>query len=47
MIRFASFVAALRDAGYDDALSIENEDVTQPQVEGVQEAAALILPMLG
>jgi len=28
-------------------LSIENEDVLQPPVEGVEEAAALILPMLG
>jgi sugar phosphate isomerase/epimerase len=43
---WASFVAALREVGYDDALSIENEDVLQSPVEGVEEAAALILPML-
>ena len=43
---WASFVAALRETGYDDALSIENEDVLQPPVEGVEEAAALILPLL-
>lgn len=43
---WASFVAALRETGYDDALSIENEDVLQPAVEGVEEAAALILPLL-
>lgn len=40
------FVAALRAAGYDDVLSIENEDVTQPPVDGVTEAAALMLPLL-
>jgi sugar phosphate isomerase/epimerase len=39
-------VAALREVGYDDALSIENEDVLQSPVEGVEEAAAVILPML-
>jgi sugar phosphate isomerase/epimerase len=43
---WASFIGALRDAGYDDVLSIENEDILQPPVEGVEEAAALILPML-
>ena len=43
---WASFVAALRETGYDDALSIENEDVLQPAAEGVEEAAALILPLL-
>ena len=40
------FVAALRDVGYDDVLSIENEDVTQPAVEGVEEAAAYMLDVL-
>jgi sugar phosphate isomerase/epimerase len=44
---WASFIGALRDAGYDDVLSIENEDILQPPVEGVEEAAALILPLLG
>ena len=43
---WASFVAALRAVGYDGALSIENEDPYQPAVAGVEEAAALILPML-
>jgi sugar phosphate isomerase/epimerase len=40
------FVAALAAAGYDDVLSIENEDATQPAVEGVEEAAALMAPLL-
>lgn len=43
---WASFVAALREVGYDDALSIENEDVTQAPVDGVEEAAALMLPLI-
>ena len=43
---WTAFVDELRAAGYDDALSIENEDVLQSPVEGVEEAAALILPML-
>ena len=32
--------------GYDDALSIENEDVLQSPVEGVEEAAAFMRPIL-
>jgi sugar phosphate isomerase/epimerase len=43
---WAAFVAALRSAGYDDCLSIENEDVTQPRIEGVEEAAAFMLPLM-
>jgi sugar phosphate isomerase/epimerase len=43
---WSSFVDALRDAGYDDVLSIENEDVSQPAAEGVQEAAGFIRPLL-
>jgi sugar phosphate isomerase/epimerase len=43
---WAAFIAALRAAGYDDMLSIENEDVTQPAVEGVEEAAAFMLPLI-
>jgi sugar phosphate isomerase/epimerase len=43
---WASFLAALRAAGYDDMLSIENEDVTQPAVDGVEEAAAFMLPII-
>jgi sugar phosphate isomerase/epimerase len=44
---WAAFVAALDEVGYDDVLSIENEDLTQPAVEGVEEAAALMLPLIG
>lgn len=43
---WSSLVDALREAGYDDVLSIENEDVTQPPVQGVEEAASLMLPFL-
>jgi sugar phosphate isomerase/epimerase len=43
---WSSFVAALDEIGYDDVLSIENEDVAQPAEEGVAEAAALMLPLL-
>lgn len=43
-----AFVAALAEAGYDDALSIENEDVLLPGESGVREALALLdsLPAL-
>jgi len=40
------FFTALRDAGYDDVLSIENEDPVQPAAEGVREAAAFVAPLL-
>jgi sugar phosphate isomerase/epimerase len=43
---WAAFLAALRAAGYDDMLSIENEDATQPALDGVQEAAAFMLPLI-
>lgn len=43
---WSAFVRSLREVGYDDVLSIENEDVSQPAEEGVEEAAAFILPML-
>ena len=43
---WASLVDTLREVGYDDVLSIENEDVTQPPVEGVEEAAAMIQPLI-
>jgi sugar phosphate isomerase/epimerase len=36
------FCAALRDAGYDDVLSIEHEDVALPAIEGVQRSVALL-----
>lgn len=41
-----AFVQELRAAGYDDVLSIENEDVTQPAVEGVEEAATFMRPLI-
>lgn len=44
---WASFVVALRSVGYDGPLSIENEDPYQPAVDGVREAAAFILPLIG
>ena len=43
---WSSFIAALRAAGYDGPLSIENEDPYQSPVEGVEEAAAFILPLI-
>ena len=43
---WASFVAGLRSVGYDDVLSIENEDVTQTPVEGVEEAAAFMSSLI-
>ena len=39
-----AFVEALRSDGYDRVLSIEDE--AQPAEEGVEEAAALMLPIL-
>jgi sugar phosphate isomerase/epimerase len=42
-----AFVAALREVGYTDVLSIENEDVRQPAAEGVEEAAAFMRSILG
>ena len=44
---WASFIAKLRSVGYDGALSIENEDPYQSHVDGVEEAAAFILPLIG
>lgn len=43
---WAGFVGALREVGYDDVLSIENEDPLQPAAAGVEEAAAFIRPLL-
>jgi sugar phosphate isomerase/epimerase len=43
---WAAFVGALREVGYDDVVSIENEDVSQPAREGVVEAAAFMRPLL-
>jgi sugar phosphate isomerase/epimerase len=36
------FCAALRDAGYDDVLSIEHEDVALPPIEGVRRSVVLL-----
>lgn len=44
---WSGFVEALRSIGYDDVLSIENEDVAQPAVEGVTEAAEFMLSLMG
>jgi sugar phosphate isomerase/epimerase len=44
---WGSFIDALRAVGYDGPLSIENEDPYQPAVAGVEEAAALIRPLIG
>ena len=41
------FVGALRDAGYDDSLSIEQEDPYASQEAGTREAAAYIGGLLG
>jgi sugar phosphate isomerase/epimerase len=43
---WADLVDALQEVGYDDVLSIENEDVSEPPVESVQEAAALMRTVL-
>lgn len=41
-----AFVEALRDVAYDDALSIENEDVLLPGAEGVRAAVEVAAPLL-
>ena len=43
---WSSFVAALRDAGYDDVLSIENEDAGLPPEAAVEQAARFMRPIL-
>ena len=43
---WAAFVEALREAGYDDSLSIEQEDPYTTQVDGTREAAAFIADLL-
>ncbi len=40
------FLEALREVGYDDVLSIENEDPTLPAVDGVRQAAEFIASLL-
>lgn len=43
---WAAFVRALRDVGYDDALSIENEDATLPAEASVEAAARFMQPII-
>jgi sugar phosphate isomerase/epimerase len=43
---WAGLVGALREVGYDDVLSIENEDWMQDKLEGVAEAAAMMNKIL-
>lgn len=44
---WASFIAALDEAGYEGALAIENEDPALPAVAGVEAAARFMGPILG
>jgi sugar phosphate isomerase/epimerase len=41
-----SFLATVRSTGYDGVLSIEHEDRSMDPVEGVEEAAGFILPII-
>jgi sugar phosphate isomerase/epimerase len=43
---WSAFIAALEDTGYDDVLSIENEDRSVTPQEGVEQAAAFMRPLL-
>ncbi|HEY4634841.1 MAG TPA: sugar phosphate isomerase/epimerase [Candidatus Limnocylindrales bacterium] len=43
---WSAFVTALEDAGYDDVLSIENEDRSVTPQQGVERAAAFMRPLL-
>jgi sugar phosphate isomerase/epimerase len=43
---WASFVAALRDAGYDDVLAIENEDAGLSPETAVEQAARFMAPLV-
>jgi sugar phosphate isomerase/epimerase len=43
---WSSFLEALREVGYDDVLSIENEDPIQAAQEGVSDAATFISTVL-
>jgi sugar phosphate isomerase/epimerase len=44
---WSAFLAALRAAGYDDVLAIENEDAGLSPEAGVEQAAAFVRPLLG
>ena len=43
---WSAFIAALEAVGYDDVLSIENEDASLPPEEAVSNTAAFIRPLL-
>jgi sugar phosphate isomerase/epimerase len=43
---WTAFLTALREVGYDDVVSIENEDEWQPAAEGVREAAGFMRPII-
>jgi sugar phosphate isomerase/epimerase len=43
---WSAFIDALEEAGYDDSLSIENEDVSLTPQEGVEQAAAFMRTLL-
>jgi sugar phosphate isomerase/epimerase len=43
---WSAFVAALEAVGYDDVLSIENEDASLTPQEGVEQAASFMRPLL-
>ena len=43
---WTSFVVALREVGYDDVLSIENEDASLPPEASVEQAARFMAPIL-
>ncbi len=43
---WSAFVRELAAVGYDGALSIENEDASQTHVEGVEDGAAFMLPLI-
>jgi sugar phosphate isomerase/epimerase len=43
---WSTFIAALRAVGYDDVLSIENEDITLPPEQAVRNTAAFMHPLL-
>jgi sugar phosphate isomerase/epimerase len=44
---WSAFIAALRRVGYDDVLSIENEDASVTPEAGVELGARFMLPLLG
>jgi sugar phosphate isomerase/epimerase len=43
---WSDFIGALEGVGYDDVLSIENEDISVTPQEGVEQAAAFMRPLL-